>query len=100
MLKHTRYWFSQLTLIQALCLWEIQAGESAPSRQQQWNPDAIVNHWLEEISREQARDGRGDRRIHPFVQAPAVLASPAPEAGHPQRVLWNDENHPAPRLSA
>src|SRR5258708_3549921 len=54
MLKHTRYWFSQLTLIQALCLWEIQAGEPAPSRQQQWNPDAILNHWLEEINRDHA----------------------------------------------
>ena len=27
MLKHARYWFSQLTLIQALCFWEIQARE-------------------------------------------------------------------------
>ncbi len=100
MLKHTRYWFSQLTLIQALCLWEIQAGESAPSRQQQWNPDAIVNHWLEEISREQARDGRGDRRIHPFVEAAAVLASRALETGHPERFLWMDESDLVTRVGS
>ena len=100
MLKHARYWFSQLTLIQALCLWEIQAGESAPSRQQQWNPDAIVNHWLDEISREQARDGRGGRRIHPFVEAAAVLAARALETGHPERFLWMDESDLVTRVGS
>jgi hypothetical protein len=91
MLKHARYWFSQLTLIQALCLCEIQAGEWTADGQN-WNPDATVNHWLEEISAEQARDGRGDRHIHPFVQAAAVLAARALETGHPERFLWMDES--------
>ncbi len=96
MLKHARYWFSQLTLIQALCLWEIQAAEWTVGGQY-WNPDAIVNHWLEEISGEQARDGR---RIHPFVEAAAVLAARALETGHPERFLWMDESDLVTRVGS
>jgi hypothetical protein len=99
MLKHARYWFSQLTLIQALCLWEIQAGEWTADGQD-WNPDAIVNHWLEEIRAGQARDGRGDRGIHPFVQAAAVLAARALETGHPERFLWMDESDLVTRVGS
>lgn len=99
MLKNARYWFSQLTLIQALCLWEIQAGE-ATARGQQWNPDAIVNHWLEEIDGVDARGGSGDRRIHPFVQAAAVLAARALETGHPERFLWMDESDLVTRVGS
>ncbi len=98
MLKHARYWFSQLTLIQALCLWEIQPGEA--TARGQWNPDAIVNHWLEEIDGVQARDGRGDRRIHPFVEAAAVLAARALETGHPERFLWMDESDLVTRVGS
>jgi hypothetical protein len=99
MLKHARYWFSQLTLIQALCLWEIQEGEWAPDGQDS-NPDAIVNHWLEEINGEQARDKRGNHRIHPFVEAAAVLAARALETGHPERFLWMDESDLVTRVGS
>jgi hypothetical protein len=99
MLKHARYWFSQLTLIQALCLWEIQASEWT-SGGRSWNPDAIVNHWLEAINGEQARDGRGNRRIHPFVAAAAVLATRALETGHPERFLWMDESDLVTRVGS
>jgi hypothetical protein len=99
MLKHARYWFSQLTLIQALCLWQIQAGEWTADGQDS-NPDAIVNHWLEEINGEQARDGRGDHRIHPFVEAAAVLTARALETGHPERFLWMDESDLVTRVGS
>jgi hypothetical protein len=99
MLKHARYWFSQLTLIQALCLWEIQTSEwTADGRY--WNPDAIVNHWLEQIKGEQARGGRGNRGIHPFVAAAAVLATRAMETGHPERFLWMDESDLVTRVGS
>jgi hypothetical protein len=99
MLKHARYWFSQLTLIQALCLWEIQSVETTAGGQH-WNPDAIVNHWLDEIGGAQARTGRGDRHIHPFVEAAAVLASRALETGHPERFLWMDESDLVTRVGS
>jgi hypothetical protein len=99
MLKHARYWFSQLTLIQALCLWEIQEAQWAP-QDRDANPDAIVNHWLEEISGNQARNGGGDHRIHPFVEAAAVLAARALETGHPERFLWMDESDLVARVGS
>jgi hypothetical protein len=99
MLKHARYWFAQLTLIQALCLWEIQEGEwTADGRHA--NPDAIVNHWLEEINGEQASGGRADHRIHPFVEAAAVLTARALETGHPERFLWMDESDLVTRVGS
>ena len=98
MLKHARYWFSQLTLIQALCLWEIQSAEPTASGQH-WNPDAIVDHWLDEIGDAQAREG-GERHIHPFVEAAAVLASRALETGHPERFLWMDESDLVTRVGS
>lgn len=100
MLKYARYWFSQLTLIQALCLCEIQAGEWTARGGQYSDPDAIVNHWLEEISDGQARDGRGNRRMHPFVKAAAVLATRALETGHPERFLWMDESDLVARVGS
>ena len=98
MLKHARYWFSQLTLIQALCLWEIQAREWTADGQY-WNLDAVVNHWLEEISGGQARNGRGDR-LHPFVEAAALLATRALETGRPERFLWMDESELVTRVGS
>ena len=99
MLKHARYWFSQLTLIQALCLWEIQTRQwTAGGRS--WNPDAIVNHWLEQINGEQAGNGRGNRPVHPFVAAAAVLATRALETGHPERFLWMDESDLVARVGS
>ena len=99
MLKRSRYWFSQLTLIQALCLYQIQASQSATSGQHA-NPDAIVNHWLQEISDGSARDARRGRGIHPFVKAAAVLASRALETGQPERFLWMDESDVVTRIGS
>jgi hypothetical protein len=99
MLKNARYWFAQLTLIQALCLWEVQEGEWAANGRDS-NPDATVNHWLEEIRGGQARDGRGDHRIHPFVEAAAVLAARALETRHPERFLWMDESDLVTRVGS
>jgi hypothetical protein len=100
MLKHARYWFSQLTLIQALCLWEIQSVETTAGGQH-WNPDAIVNHWLDEIGGAQARAGRGDRHIHPFVQAAACWppgpwrpVTPSASCGW-TKVTWSPGSGPA-----
>jgi hypothetical protein len=99
MLKHARYWFSQLTLIQALCLWAIQADDGTAGGRDR-NPDATVDHWLKQISDGQARAGRSDRRIHPFVEAAALLAAQALETGHPERFLWMDESDLVTRVGS
>src|SRR5262249_56293389 len=64
MVGHGGLWFAELTLIHALCLWEMPepdaqdpdradaqfAGEEnskQPAHQRGSNPEAIVKHWLE-----------------------------------------------------
>jgi hypothetical protein len=93
MLKRARFWFTQLTLIQALCLWEMpepsmsrydrtgRRGNGYPD-QRGSNPEATVGYWLE-----MARNGK-----HPFVAEAGNLAVEALKTGHPERFLWIDES--------
>lgn len=98
MLRRARFWFTQLTLIHALCLWEMpdpslsrydRAGRrgnrgNAAESQVHWhgsNPEATVARWLE-----MARNGR-----HPFVAEAGKLAVEALKTGQPERFLWIDE---------
>ena len=99
MLKRARFWFTQLTLIHALCLWEMpdlsasredttgrrsngnNAAESGVHRPGS-NPDATVANWLAV-----ARNGK-----HPFVAEAGKLAVEALKTGHPERFLWIDES--------
>ena len=92
MLKRARFWFTQLTLIQALCLWEMpdpsmswyDRTDAAKGRpyQRGSNPEATVGYWLE-----MARNGK-----HPFVAEAGKLAVLALKTGHPERFLWIDES--------
>ena len=99
MLKKARFWFTQLTLIHALCLWEMpdsrtsredktgRPGEGNNAAKSQAhrhgsNPEATVGHWLEV-----ARNGK-----HPFVAEAAKLAIEALKTRQPERFLWIDES--------
>ena len=99
MLSRARFWFSQLTLIHALCLWEMpDAGvprdeRAAPHlngtgpangqvRQPGSDPEAIVGRWLEVAK----------NKDHPFVGEAGKLAVQALKTCHPERFLWIDES--------
>ncbi len=99
MLENARFWFSQLTLIQALCLWEmpepdaqrrgdtgtrLNGGSGAENRAHRpgSDPEAIVGRWLE-LARS---------RNHPFVAEAGKLAVRALQTRRPQRFLWIDES--------
>jgi hypothetical protein len=96
MLQRARFWFTQLTLIHALCLWEMPdprisrddttGGRGNPATRQAHrhgsNPEATVGHWLEV-----ARNGD-----HPFVAEAGKLAVEALKTRHPERFLWIDES--------
>ena len=99
MLKRARFWFTQLTLIHALCLWEMpdlsasredttgrrsngsNAADSGAHRRGS-NPEATVANWLAV-----AKNGK-----HPFVAEAGKLAVEALKTGHPERFLWIDES--------
>jgi hypothetical protein len=99
MLKKARFWFTQLTLIHALCLWEMpdpsmsrddktgrrgNGNDAAKSQTHRHgsNPEATVGHWLDV-----AKNGK-----HPFVAEAGKLAVEALKTGHPERFLWIDES--------
>jgi hypothetical protein len=98
MLESARFWFSQLTLIQALCLWQMPEpemqrpggtgarlnGERRVGARPQplgSDPKAIVGRWLE----------LAHNRDHPFVAEAGKLAVRALQTGRQQRFIWIDE---------
>jgi hypothetical protein len=95
MLKGTEYWFSQLTLIQALCLLSLSEQSEHPAGKQDTDPEAIVKHWLDVAGRE-STDRNPHTGVpgepHPFVREAAQLAVLALKTGHPQRYMWIDES--------
>jgi hypothetical protein len=116
-----RFWYTQLTLIQALTLWALpddpsyiaarnRGGASAAPRRRvdQWlstagtRTEAEHNRLLQQRASPRRRvDGRSSRNgrnasierswLHPFVREAADLAVHALESGHPERFLWIDE---------
>src|SRR5215472_749459 len=95
MLKGTEYWFSQLTLIQALCLLSLSDEARHPASKHGARPEAIVQHWLDVAGRD-ATDPNPHTGVpgepHPFVREAAQLAVLALKTGFPQRYLWIDES--------
>jgi hypothetical protein len=95
MLKGTEYWFSQLTLIQALCLLSLSDEARHPANKHGAKPEAIVQHWLDVAGRD-ATDPNPHTGMpgepHPFVREAAQLAVLALKTAFPQRYLWIDES--------
>jgi hypothetical protein len=82
MLRETRFWFSRLTLLHALCLWSLPDGQQ-PARGSDTDARTLVEQWLA------TPDGGSE---HPFVTEAAVLAVWALETGQPERFIWIDES--------
>ncbi|MEU5534683.1 ATP-binding protein [Streptomyces sp. NPDC020362] len=104
MLSRARYWYSQLTLIHALCLWKLPdaLGETSLGDSRavpKGDASRIVGRWLGMAGSK--RDPRsikfgdigsdGRERLHPFVAEAAELGALAIETGRPERYLWIDE---------
>jgi hypothetical protein len=94
MLKSASYWFSQLTLLHALCLLNLSEGTRQPDDKRRAEPEAIVRHWLEVAGRDRPDRGRASRPagLHPFVREAAQLVVLALKTRRPQRYCWIDES--------
>jgi hypothetical protein len=94
MLKGTRYWFSQLTLIQALCLLNLSDEPKQPSGRHTAKPEAIVQHWLDVAGRERTDRSQpgAPAEPHPLVREASLLVVLALKTGRPQRYCWIDES--------
>jgi len=95
MLKSARYWFTQLSLIHALCLLNLSDMQKQPWDKYGAKPEAVVQHWLDVAGQERA-DGAGlggrSPDTHPFVREAARLCVLALKTGRPQRYCWIDES--------
>lgn len=85
MIKRTRFWFTRLTLLHALTLWDLPDGVTVtrPRRDHGSDPAEQVRQWLTRP------DGHPE---HPFVEAAAELCVWAMQTGQPERFLWIDES--------
>ncbi|MEU6232667.1 NACHT domain-containing protein [Kitasatospora sp. NPDC047058] len=112
MLARSRFWFSQLTLIHALCLWELpdHSGQASEDERETGDgeksppiadaPRAAVQRWVRLAGSERAPADRRPEdqarhdtreRLHPFVARAAHLAILALETGRPEQYIWIDE---------
>ncbi|MFD8778367.1 NACHT domain-containing protein [Streptomyces sp. NPDC059916] len=118
-LQQSRCWYTQLTLLQALCLWELPDGFGRRQRDADdavWREDdhdgsaepsraiggtnavQTVQRWLSMAGTVNGPLGppsaNGDaprRMLHPFVAEAGDLVALALETGQPERFLWIDE---------
>ncbi|MGW7546138.1 ATP-binding protein [Streptomyces sp. NPDC054770] len=102
-LQQSRCWYAQLSLLHALCLWELEDcadGSGATAVQ-------TVQRWLSMTGTVNAPPGRADasggtprRCLHPFVAEAGDLVALALETGQPERFLWIDEKGAADNIGA
>jgi hypothetical protein len=80
LLNDSRFWFTRLTLIQALCLWELPDHPAGRHADHGRHPEyeALVAEWCSQSG-------------HPFVTEACRLAVRALETGQPERFVWIDE---------
>lgn len=92
-LKHSRFWYAQLTLIQALTLWSLPDDPSSalPRQGHGSDPRGLVDYWLAVAGNEQKTTGGGRTDRHPFVVEAAELCALALRTCRPEQFCWIDE---------
>ncbi|GHG49981.1 NACHT domain-containing protein [Streptomyces glebosus] len=91
MLKRSTFWYTRLTLLQALTLWALpdDVNEERPIRGHGADPRGQVEEWL--TLEEGRQNGEGRWTEHPLVKAAGELAVRALQTRRPERFLWIDE---------
>jgi hypothetical protein len=87
MLKRSRFWFTRLTLLHALTLWNVPDGADAarPAHGHGSEPAKQVRQWLAPPAPPEGEPP------HPWGAPAAELCVWALESGQPERFLWIDE---------
>ncbi|WP_167517355.1 hypothetical protein [Micromonospora orduensis] len=99
-LRHSRFWYSQLVLTQALTLLSLpmDPGEPLPAQGHGANPVGLVRHWLRTAGSEVP--GRGNCTAHPFLLETVRLCTSALVTCQPERFCWVDESETASRVGS
>ena len=93
MLEWSTFWYTQLTLLQALCLWTLREDEDVkplPHRHGS-EPEAIVQHWCA-IAGSKRNGGERAGVHHPLVEEASKLIVLALREERPEKYLWIDES--------
>jgi hypothetical protein len=93
-LKHSRFWFAQLTLIQALTLLSLPDDPDEPlkNRGHGADPKGSVDYWLRIAGTGFADvEHRSGHQNHPFVREAGALAVDALLTRSPTQYCWIDE---------
>jgi hypothetical protein len=86
LLRASRFWFTRLTLVHALCLWALPdepAGGRPPAAGRGPDHKALIENWLSHPA------GQPE---HPFVTEARRLAMWALHTRQPERFIWIDES--------
>jgi len=96
MLRGCDFWFTRLTLLQALTLWHLPDGADQRSGRGR-SPDykTLVAHWCATEVRRRDRSTE-----HPFVEQAMRLAVRALETRKPERYIWIDESGVVSRVGS
>ena len=94
LLERSRFWYSQLTLLHALCLWSLPDSPDENRRRREYSsePKKLVQHWLAIAGTSPPdRGGRDTEAVHPSVAEAAGLVVKALRMGDPEPFVWMDE---------
>ncbi|WP_446218674.1 NACHT domain-containing protein [Micromonospora sp. IBHARD004] len=101
-LRHSRFWYSHLVLIQALTLLAMprDPGEALRERGQGSDPRGLVGFWTSIAGGGQRAPQRGSGTAHPLVLEVADLCAEALIERHPERHCWVDEREIVGRVGS
>ncbi|PTA44055.1 ATP-binding protein [Micromonospora sp. RP3T] len=99
-LRHSRFWYSHLVLIQALTLLSLPDDPTTPvpRRGRGANPYGMVQHWISSAGA--AVHGRERCTAHPFVLEVGRLCVLTLLTRRPERFCWVDERETASRVGS
>lgn len=100
MLKHTRYWYVRLALVQALTLWALpdDVARRRPRHGHGASPARQIRRWLRKKDPSDPRSAV--RHEHPLVKAAGKMARRTLQTRRPDRFLWIDENGTASQIGS
>jgi hypothetical protein len=82
MLRNSRFWFCQLTLLHALCLWSLpDSPVEKQAERSRSHPSMAMFRWADML----------ERPHHPFIVETQRLVNWALDTGLPERFIWIDE---------
>ncbi|MER7270831.1 NACHT domain-containing protein [Micromonospora sp. WMMD712] len=101
-LRHTRFWYPQLVLLQALTLLALprDPAETLRERGHGSDPRGLMDYWLAIAGGGDDAPSPGSGTTHPLVEEAAALCVEALVDRHPERHCWVDEREIVSRVGS